>query len=84
MNWNTIALAACLIAVPAVAAGCWVPETSGDEDPGRLSELETVKVRRVISAVRILVQGDLYPAIRTLELRGTRDLGLISHNQTHI
>ena len=33
---------------------------------------------------RILVRGDLYPAIRTLELRGSRDLGLISRNQTRI
>ena len=29
----------------------------------------------------MLVRGDLYPAIRTLELSGARDLGLVSLNR---
>jgi endonuclease YncB( thermonuclease family) len=58
MQLRLLALIGVLSCAPVAALGCWVPETADDEDPGRLSEFEMVKVRRVLSADTIVVQGD--------------------------
>jgi len=58
MNLTRWVLCGVLAGAPALSGGCWVPETQGDEDPGRLADYEMVTVRRVLSAVRILVETE--------------------------
>lgn len=58
MNLRVLTLCGVLLTAPAVAGGCWVPEVDENEDPGRLAELETVRVKRVLSADTILVEDE--------------------------
>ncbi|MHC5021564.1 MAG: thermonuclease family protein [Planctomycetota bacterium] len=55
MKLHTIFLGLLMAALPALA-GCWVAEGVEDEDAGRLADFEMVKVRRVLSADRILIE----------------------------
>ena len=75
MNLRAITLCSLLWAVPASAGGCWVPVVDPNEDPGRLSEYETVRVKRVISADTILVEdeGGSERRVRYVGVKGPPD-----------
>lgn len=75
MTMRALTLSGILCAVPMIAGGCWVPETNENDDPGKLAEYETVRVRRVISADTILVEdeGGTERRVRYVGVKGPPD-----------